>query len=239
MVDRLRGARLVSLSIDGHELLAADGSFPMIPWAGRIRDGKLTVDGVTYDLPLDKDGNAIHGLGRNVEWDMTGPDTFQCVLGSPWPTQGTAQLHYELLDDGLRTTLSWDDGTDIPCSMGLHPWFRRTLDTGTAVVLTFDPEVMVERGDDGLPTGQLIDPQPGPWDDCFELSGSPILTWPGALAVSLSSSSTWWVVYDEPSDTVCVEPQTTPPDVFAHRSLQPPGAWPRQLCFEVRAHAPG
>ena len=234
VIDPLRGARLISLRIDGHEVLAEDGSFPMVPWAGRIGEGKFKVDGVTHDLPLDADGNAIHGLGRNVEWVMTGADTFQRALGAPWPTEGTAELHYELFDDGLRSTLSWDDGTDVPCSLGLHPWFRRRLGSGRDVVLAFDPEVMVERGG-RLPTGKLIAPRPGPWDDCFRASSSPVLTWPGELAVSLSSSSPWWVVYDEPADTVCVEPQTAPPDAFAHPALQPDGPWPRTLSFEVRA----
>ena len=234
VVDPLRGARLISLSIDGHELLAEDGSFPMIPWAGRIRDGKFTVDGVTHQLPLSGDGNAIHGLGRNVEWELTGPDTYQRALGAPWPTEGTAEIHYELFDDGIRTTLSWDDGSDLPCSLGLHPWFRRRLDIGDDVIMTFDPEVMVERGSDGLPTGKLIAPRPGPWDDCFKASASPVLTWPGAVAVTLSSSSPWWVVYDEPAATVCVEPQTAPPDAFDHPTLQPDGAWPRTLWFDVR-----
>ena len=237
-VDPLRGARLISLAIDGHELLAEGGCFPMVPWAGRIRDGCLTLDGVTYELPLSKDGNAIHGLGRNVAWEMSDTDTFRTVLGAPWPTEGTATLHYELFHDGLRTTLTWDDGTDLPCSIGLHPWFRRRLDSGDDVVLMLEPEVMVERGTDGLPTGALIEPRRGPWDDCFRVPTPPLLTWPGALAVSLSSSSPWWVVYDEPADTVCVEPQSAPPDAFSHPLLQPDGRWPRSLWFEVRALPP-
>lgn len=234
VVDPLCGARLISLSIDGHELLAEHGSFPMVPWAGRIRDGRFTVDGVTHRLPLSKDGNAIHGLGRDVEWELAGADTFRRVLGAPWPTEGTAELRYELLSDGIRTTLSWDDGTEVPCSIGLHPWFRRRLDSGDDVILTLEAEAMVERGNDGLPTGRLIRPLPGPWDDCFKLSAPPALTWPGALAVSLTSSSAWWVVYDEPAETVCVESQTAPPDAFGHPSLQPDGPWPRNMWLEVR-----
>ena len=73
------------------------------------------------------------------------------------PPRASPSCSYELLADGLRTTLSWDDGTDLPCSLGLHPWFRRRLDVGGDVVLTFDPDVMVERGADALPTGRLID----------------------------------------------------------------------------------
>jgi len=146
-----------------------------------------------------------------------------------------ATLQYELLPGGIRTTLSWDDGTDAPCSIGLHPWFRRRLDVGGDVDLTFTPKAMIERGADALPTGRLVAPTPGPWDDCFTVSGSPMLNWPGALEVTLSSSTPWWVVYDIPADTVCVEPQSAPPDAFDHPTLQPDGLWPRSLWFEVSA----
>lgn len=232
-IDPSNGARLTSLVIDGHELLAYEGSFPMVPWAGRIRDGRFTVDGVAHQLPLGKSGAAIHGLARNVAWDLAGEGTYTCEIGEPWPTDGTATLHYELLSGGLRTTLSWDDGSDVPCSIGLHPWFRRRLDVGGDADLTFEPTTMVERGEDGLPTGRLVDSPPGPWDDCFKVTGAPVLTWPGALEVGLSSSTPWWVIYDQPADTLCVEPQTAPPDAFNHPTLQPDGPWPRSLWFEI------
>lgn len=234
-IDPSRGARLVSLVIDGHELLDDEGSFPMVPWAGRIRGGQLSLDGVTHQLPLSKDGNAIHGLGRNVTWERTSEGVYSCAIATPWPTSGAATLRYELLSGGLRTTLSWDDDTDAPCSIGLHPWFRRRLEVGGDVELTFLPDLMVERGADALPTGRLVAPTSGPWDDCFRVPGSPVLSWPGALEVSLTSSSPWWVVYDMPPDTVCVEPQSAPPDAFGHPGLQPDGAWPRSLWFEIAA----
>jgi aldose 1-epimerase len=235
VVDPQRGARLDSLAVDGHELLADGGCFPMVPWAGRIRDGKLRHDGRVTQLPLSKDGNAIHGLGRTLPWVHLGNGTFSRTLGAPWPTEGTAELRYIVLDDGLRIELSWDDGTTQPCSLGLHPWFRRRLTTGADVELRLDPEVMVERGPDALPTGRLLDPRTGPWDDCFRLVSPPVLHWPGAVTLILSSSSPWWVVYDEPAGTVCVEPQTVPPDAFDHPALQPAGPWPRQIWFELRA----
>ncbi len=234
-IDPSRGARLSSLVIDGHELLGPDGCFPMVPWAGRIRDGLLTIDGISHQLPLSKDGNAIHGLGRDVAWERTGGGSYSCELGAPWPTSGVATLDYELTAGGIRTTLSWDDGTELPCSIGLHPWFRRRLEVGGDVDLSFSPDVMVERGDDGLPTGQLVPPSDGPWDDCFRVDGAPVLTWPDALTVTLTASSPWWVVYDMPHDTVCVEPQTAPADAFGHSGLEPDGAWPRSLWFEISA----
>ncbi|MCL3819512.1 aldose 1-epimerase [Aeromicrobium wangtongii] len=245
-IDPSRGARLTSLVIDGLEVLAhaedptvdpaiADGCFPMVPWAGRVRGGRLATPAGVRQLPLADDGNALHGLGHVEAWESAGDGVYRLRIGEPWPTSGTAQLSYRLLDDGLRIELSWDDGTTSPCSIGLHPWFARTLTTGGPVVLSFDPEQMVERGTDGLPTGRLVRPEPEPWDDCFRVAGSPVLTWPGAIQLTLTSDSPWWVVYSEPESTICVEPQTVPPDAFDHNGLQPAGEWPHDIWFELRA----
>jgi len=245
-IDPTRGARLTGLVVDGLELLAhaedptvdpaiADGCFPMVPWAGRVRGGRLaTPDGVRQ-LPVSDDGNALHGLGHIESWDVVADGAYRLALGPPWPTSGTAELTYRLLDDGLRIDLSWDDATDSPCSIGLHPWFSRRLTSGGDAVLSLDAEAMVERGDDGLPTGRLVPATAGPWDDCFRVGSSPVLTWPGALELTLTSSSPWWVVYSEPASTICVEPQTVPPDAFDHPSLQPEGGWPHSIWFELRA----
>lgn len=236
-LDPALGARLHQLMIDGHELLGPDGCFAMVPWAGRIRDGRVTIGGRTVQLPVSPDGHAIHGLGRKIEWQQIAEGVYRQQLGDPWPTEGTAELRYTLLDDGIRIELTWDDGTELPCSIGLHPWFRRRLDIGGDVILDLAPEVMVERGADALPTGRLVDPAPGPWDDCFRLTADPVLTWPGALSLALTASTSWWVVFTERENFVCVEPQTVPPDAFGHPGLQPTGEWPRRLWLEMRAAA--
>jgi aldose 1-epimerase len=245
-VDPLRGARLTSLVIDGHEVLGtasspdvdpeiADGLFAMIPWAGRVRDGLVESGGAVHQLPRTDGPNALHGLGHVRPWQETQEGTYAVTLGAPWPTDGLATLRYTLLDAGIRVDLTWEDGTDEPCSIGLHPWFRRQLAAGDPLEADLRPVAMVERGEDGLPTGALVDPRPGPWDDCFRLAAEPVLTWPGALRLGLRSSADWWVVYDEPADTVCVEPQTVPPDAFGHPSLQPSSGWPHHVWLEISA----
>jgi aldose 1-epimerase len=247
-IDPDRGARLTSLVVDGFELMAhaedptvdpdiADGCFPMVPWAGRIRDGRLAGPGGVTQLPRADDGNALHGLGHVTAWTPIGHGVFELAIGDPWPTSGTARLAYRLLDDGVRIELDWHDEANAPCSIGLHPWFPRRLSTSGEVELSIDADMMVERGSDGLPTGHLVPPTEGPWDDCFTVAGSPVLTWPGALELVLLSSSPWWVVYSQPASTICVEPQTAPPDAFDHASLQPEGSWPRAIWFELRARA--
>ena len=83
---------------------------------------------------------------------------------------------------------------------------------------------MYVRGADGLPTGDLTTPGPHPWDDCFTgLRSAPRLTWPGVLALEIRSNADHWVVYDEPVDGICVEPQTAPPDFpnIAPRTVEP------------------
>jgi aldose 1-epimerase len=59
----------------------------------------------------------------------------------------------------------------------------------------------------------LIAPSNGPWDDCFtEVRGVPKVIWEDALSISIECDSPYWVVYDQDSEGVCVEPQTAPPD---------------------------
>jgi len=225
-VDPRRGARLVSLRFDGHEVLGrADdlavagesvgtGSFPMVPWAGRVR------------------GHDLHGTGRDAIWRHDGDGRFSADLGGgDWPDTGTATLDYRLDDDAITATLTWGSAGTHGCSLGFHPWFRRTVD-GVEVAAEVRPVKMVERGADHLPTGRLVSPSAPPWDDCFVLSGPPRLVWPGLVDLTLESDAGWWVVYTEPHGALCIEPQTAPPDVWSHRHLQPD--LPTRLAFTIR-----
>ncbi|MGH9014154.1 MAG: hypothetical protein ACRDZ1_09505 [Acidimicrobiia bacterium] len=61
-----RGGRLISLTVDGLDLLVTPevddhdfGSFPMAPWAGRVRHGRFAFDGHDYELPCNNPQYAI------------------------------------------------------------------------------------------------------------------------------------------------------------------------------------
>ncbi len=93
--------------------------------------------------------------------------------------------------------------------VGWHPWFRKPDSLG------FHPDAMYERDLIGLPTGQLIAPSAGPWDDCFVNTAPVTLRYGGEVqTLTLSSDCDHWVVYDEPAHATCVEPQSGPPDAF-------------------------
>lgn len=219
-VDVERGGRLASLVVDGHELLVqpeADpmrwGSYPMVPFAGRIRHGQFAVDGVAYELPATLGPHAIHGYGYTSPWTVLDDNTIEWTFTQPWPFAGRARQRFALSESALRITMEVDAIDAQPLMVGWHPWFQRELATGDRLELAFGPARMYQLDDEAIPTGALIDPPPGPWDNCFtELAREPELRWGSTVALQLSSSADHWVIYDEPSHAVCVEPQSDAPD---------------------------
>lgn len=230
-----RGGRLASLIVHGHEVLltASDdpdfgwGSFPMVPYAGRVVNGRFSFDGDVFSLPITHPPHAIHGTAWARQWERRGDDHMVADLGPDWPLGGTVEQQVSLGDDAIELTLSVTAGDRaMPAMVGWHPWFRRRLlsEPTSSVELKFHPTKMAERDDAMVPSGRLIDPTPGPWDDCFTGVDLPVtVTWPGVVELSLTSSCSHWVMYDRRDHAVCAEPQSGPPDAFNHSPhvLQP------------------
>ncbi|THA83226.1 aldose 1-epimerase [Streptomyces sp. A0592] len=220
-VDQENGCRISSLRIDGTELLRQGshyGSFPMVPWCGRMKDGRFHNGATLHQMPLDHPPHALHGFGRDASWRQAGATATEAAftydLVDPWPTSGRVTQVVTLAEDSLTLTMGVETyGDSFPAQAGWHPWFLRNLG-GQDVEIAFDPAWQEERGADHLPTGNRIDRKPGPWDDCFGMpDGVDVtLTWPGALELRITSRSEWVVVYDEQAEAVCVEPQSGPPN---------------------------
>ncbi len=216
------GGRLGSLVVDGRELLVDEssegpihwGAYPMAPWAGRIRRGTFAFDGLERHLPISLPPHAIHGVVYDRPWTVTGPASLAIDLDERWPFRGRVTQRFELEADGLEVSMTLEAHEPQPVVLGWHPWFRRVLATGDEPVhLAFRPGSMLLRDADGIPSGELVAPPAGPWDDCFtDLAADPVLEWPGRLRLTLASTCRWWVVYSEPEDAICVEPQSGPPD---------------------------
>ncbi|MFH9420465.1 aldose 1-epimerase [Streptomyces sp. NPDC017529] len=228
-VDPANGCRLASLRTGGTELLrqgAKYGSFPMVPWCGRIENGRFRNGGEVHQMPVNSPPHAIHGTGRNVAWKTARADATSAVFtydlldpaALPWPYPGRVTQLVELAADGTSLTLTMGveaSADSFPAQAGWHPWFLRRLDgDGEPVRIDFTAAWQEERGENHLPTGQRTDPRPGPWDDCFGMpDGVDVtLTWPGRLELNVASRAEWVVVYDEQEEAVCVEPQSGPPN---------------------------
>lgn len=215
------GCRVTNLVIGGTEVLRQGeryGSFPMVPWCGRVDRGRFRNGAVQHRLPLNADPHAIHGTGRDTPWrtrraDDTGA-VFTYELADPWPYPGLVTQVFELTESSLTTTIAVEAHEDsFPAQAGWHPWFLRRIG-GVDAELSFTPAWQEERGADHLPTGRRIDPEPGPWDDCFGMPDGvdATLTWPGVLELNVTSRAEWVVVFDEQPEAICVEPQSGPPN---------------------------
>jgi aldose 1-epimerase len=230
LLDLEAGGRLASWRVSGLELLEPRndgnhpfgwGSYPMVPWAGRLRRGRFSFDGTDYELPLNFfDQHAIHGTAYDATWlHLSGGTDWAMLglrLGDPWPFGGTVTHLLHLTASTLTQTLTVAAGDrDLPASLGWHPWFRRRLERGRQLQLDADVSNarMLVRDDDYIPTGRLVDVPPRPWDDCFVGVGPIRLTWPGALHVDVEHDCSHVVMYDPPH-AICVEPQSGPPDAF-------------------------
>ncbi|MDN3294396.1 aldose 1-epimerase [Streptomyces ficellus] len=215
------GCRISSLRVGGAELLRQGeryGCFPMVPWCGRIENGRFLNGATWHRMPLNSPPHAIHGTGRDTAWRTAVADKAEAVftydLAEPWPYPGKVTQTVQLAEDSLTLQLGVETyGDSFPAQAGWHPWFNRTLG-GADVTLDFTAAWQEERGEDHLPTGRRIPPMPGPWDDCFGMpDGVDVtLTWPERLELKVASRAEWVVVYDEQEAAVCVEPQSGPPN---------------------------
>jgi aldose 1-epimerase len=219
VVSPVDGGRIASLRVGGEDLLVSGegddhpmlwGCYPMVPWAGRIRDGRFDIDGRTVELPIDLPPHAIHGTGYLSRWTVidSGLDHVELSTALTWPLGGRAHQHVQLTERALVLVLTVvADDRPMPVTIGWHPWFVKPV----ADRLRFGR--MYLRDAEGIPTGLLVEPTPRPWDDCFVDPEGPLeLHLASGRVVTISSDCDHWVVYDQPEHATCVEPQSGPPD---------------------------
>ena len=188
----------------------------MAPFAGRIRDGRFAFRGRDVQLSRNLPPHAIHGTVFDRPWEIVSQADDRLVLtidlGPDWPFRGNVTQSIELGPGGLDVTLTLRADEPMPAALGWHPWFRRSWTMGAP---RRDPvgrgrahrrrRVDVRTRGRRLADQALVPPGPRPWDDAFtEVRTPPIVRWPGALEIVLSSTAAIWVVYDERVEGVCV-----------------------------------
>lgn len=209
---------------DANQAMIAWGSYPMLPWAGRIRQGRFDFQDQEYQLPLNLGEHAIHGVAFAMPWQVVAHETHAVELSlalpedERWPFGGTAHQRIVVGEDRLEMELSVRAGlVPMPAVIGWHPWFRKPER------LLFSPSGMYPRDKQGIATLPLVEPLPGPWDDCF-INQAPVVLQRAGQRLQLSSDCTHWVVYDQTASATCIEPQSGPPDAFnLEPTTVPPG----------------
>lgn len=228
-IDPRRGGRVWGLEVDGMELLSqspvgageptgfSGGSFPMVPFAGFIPEGRLRGMGATMSANVP--GGASHGLVYDSPWKvdslMDSAVALSCRIDAGWLSEGEVRQRFELSEGALRMSLSFDPVESVPAALGFHPWFRRDLGGGPAEVLV-DAAGVRGFDDAGMAAGLLEQSPPRPWDHfVVGVRSAPVIRWP-ELELTLEAGTTNWIVYERPIDALCLEPVTAgPADVVA------------------------
>lgn len=215
----LRVGDLEVLGRGGHRLLDW-GNYPMAPYAGRIRHGRIEWNGRRHQLPIDLPPHAIHGVTLDRAWqvlDAAGHQiALRCDFDTRWPWRGHVVQYLDLDDTGVRARLEVHaDDEPMPAWTGYHPWFRRRLTRGEPARFTVTCGYQLPRDTEGMPSRAatpVASPLPdGPWDDVFgDVVWPATISWDNALRIDIRSDATYVVVFDEKPDALCVEPQTAP-----------------------------
>jgi aldose 1-epimerase len=200
------------VTIDGSSGPLSWGSYPMVPWAGRLRHGRFEHAGRAVEMPIDMPPHAIHGTGYTSAWEVLdqGLDFAELEVALDWPLGGRAHQHVQLTPGALVCVLTAVAGHEsMPVTLGWHPWFVKPASDH----LRFGAYYPCDA--EQIPTGELAPPPPRPWDHCFVEPELPLeLAYPHGLRVTVESDCDHWVVYDQPAHATCVEPQSGPPDAL-------------------------
>ena len=200
------------------------GSFVMLPWTNRIKDASFNFADQTHPLRSNADdGTAIHGVGRDLPWDITdrSPISARFVLDSRsfppesinYPFKFGAVQRFEIAPNQVEMDLSITNLDDhpIPVGCGHHPYIHRHLASPNDD-LTITLDVQGRYPADGcIPVGAPINDDichaladgrpignPG-LDDVFSgFGGSAIFDWDQSqirMTMTCSSNMNHLVIY--------------------------------------------
>jgi aldose 1-epimerase len=223
-IDPADGGRLVSLVIDGAEIIGAcsappaemppgffSGSFVMAPFVSRTAYGRFDFDGAEWVIPPRVGPHAMHGLVFDRAWTVE-EDALHIDFDERWPFGGRVTQRFELGNDHLTiTVLVSNDERSMPAIAGFHPWFRSALESGEDAEYEFEPGTRYLLDDEGIPTGTIPGGGDRPWDAAFtDVATPPRIAWGDRLAVEISSAGSHWIVCETMPGAFCIEPLSGP-----------------------------
>lgn len=135
----------------------------LVPWPNRLRDGAYGFLEQRFQVPLSEPdkGNAIHGLGRWLPWQVLRRASDEAALGldlpaTPgYPFQLRLQVGYRLDDAGLRVRqLATNIGRDAcPYGSGAHPYLRAATELVDGIGLTVPARTVLRVDERQIPVG--------------------------------------------------------------------------------------
>jgi aldose 1-epimerase len=142
--------------VEGNSRSVLDhGSFPLVPYCNRIRDGRFSFRGREVRIANNMTGDAspLHGDGWLAAWDVARLTANEAELryayrAGEWPWAYEARQLFALDPNGLTLALSCTNRSaePMPCGLGHHPYFHctaaTTIDTEVESAWTIDEKVL-------------------------------------------------------------------------------------------------
>ena len=203
------------------------GSFPLVPFCGRIRDGRFQFKGLAVTLPSNfgDSPHPVHGEGWRRRWMVAAHTQTSATLTfvhhrADWPFAYRARQIFHLVGGKLTVelTVTNTDSRPMPLGLGQHPYFPMTPD----VTITAQVAQMWETDAQLLPLKVVRNDTVTQLEHGLQLSTvtldndfigwqhEAMLRWPergDALRVSADRSLSGLVLYTHPSRTsFCAEP---------------------------------
>ena len=139
-------------------------------YANRIKDGRFTIDGHRYQLPINCEGNTLHGGLEGFQqqiWDIVGQSAYSVSLhyrsmdgeqGFP----GTVDVYvtYQITkDNALRIT--YEAKTTAPTVINLtqHAYFNLAGESSGSIrehILQINADAFTEMDETNCPTGKIL-----------------------------------------------------------------------------------
>ena len=162
--------------IDGYETaeqLLAEGSRSfkgslLFPFPNRVKDGRYTFDGKSYQLPINETdrGHALHGHLHNAAFEVVAEGASETgaflILeyeadgkAEGYPFQYLLNLDFRLNEEGFscKTVVQNLTESDIPIGIGYHPYFRLG-DNADEWLLKLPVEAQLELDERLIPNGK-------------------------------------------------------------------------------------
>jgi aldose 1-epimerase len=167
------GAGLQGYTVGGVDVTATYGAdvltprgcgITLVPWPNRIREGRYTFEGTSYQLPLTEPAarNAIHGLGRWVRWEKVRHDPDRVTLRldivpqSGYPFEVRVETTYALHPErGLMVTIGARNlgRGRAPFGAGSHPYLSTRGHALADTTLRLPARELLVTDDTGVPVG--------------------------------------------------------------------------------------
>ena len=223
-----RGAYLYSFKIGSKELIlrgnlerpTRGGMAILIPYANRVKDAEYVFDGVKYTLPKNKEGNAIHGLVMDKEFEVVEKTDDSVSLKyelehEGYPTRLYCLINYKVFRNGLRVKINVKNigKKRAPLTVGAHPYFIVDDDWQ---IFTRSKVIKKCVSFNKIPTGEFIKTtfEHTEYDDCFLLNGSIELSSSYSKVKITRRNMPFVQIYTGIRGSVAIEPMSGAPDAY-------------------------